>query len=258
VSRIDLRTLETRTVGLPARPGWSALGAGALWIAHPLRGSASRLPTKELVVRDEIDLTPPGGAQPFVYGLAVGAGSVWAVTETLGQEGLSRIDPETLEVVARIPLGPSSEAGGIVAVGAGAVWVTGVEGYVVRVDPATNRVVARIPVAGNTWVAVGSGAVWVTVNRESTVWKIDPATNLAIRSITVGEGPRTVEVGAGSVWVASFRSGTVARVDPETDRVVKTVRLTPPARGQNTRGPAGIAIEHERVWVTVPRVFQFE
>jgi YVTN family beta-propeller protein len=64
---------------------------------------------------------------------------------------------------------------GVVAVGAGGVWVTNTDdGTVSRVDPARNRVAATIRVEAHPWgVAVGAGGVWVTNFNDDTVSRID-------------------------------------------------------------------------------------
>ena len=45
------------------------------------------------------------------------------------------------------------------------------------------------------------------------------------------------------MWVANAGDGTVSRIDPETSEVVTTIDV-----GQ---APAGIAVGHGLVWVTV-------
>ena len=60
----------------------------------------------------------PAGRQPS--DVALGFGSVWVANA--GDGTVSRIDPDTREVVATIDLGVSVEG---IATGAGGVWVTG-------------------------------------------------------------------------------------------------------------------------------------
>ena len=74
---------------------------------------------------------------------------------------LSRIDPETRRVVARIPVGAGPLA---VAAGAGAVWVTNRDDRTLsRIDPRTNRVARTIRLGASPWgIHVAHGRVWVT------------------------------------------------------------------------------------------------
>jgi YVTN family beta-propeller protein len=105
-------------------------------------------------------------------GVAVGVGAVWVANllddTVLRIEGRLQSDSslsqwETLEVVARIPVGQGPSD---IAVGEGAVWVANyLDGTVSRIDPATNAVAEAFPVG--RWpdhVAVGEGSVWVTLD----------------------------------------------------------------------------------------------
>jgi serine/threonine-protein kinase len=77
-------------------------------------------------------------------------------------------------------------------------------GRLVRIDPATNRPVNTIPV-GNDPVAVaavGSG-VWVANRADSTVWRIDPATNeVELKAATHG-APADITISSTHVLVTN-------------------------------------------------------
>ena len=75
---------------------------------------------------------------PSAFYVAVGAGSVWVPTT----DGVTRIDPDTGDIVATIPI-----VGGMTDLAADdtGVWVTDKgAGLVRRIAPATNVVVAEI------------------------------------------------------------------------------------------------------------------
>ena len=81
-----------------------------------------------------------------------------------GKRGsVSRIDPQTNAVVARIFVGHEPFA---IAAGDGAVWVTNRTDFTVsRIDPRTNTVTATIPIGGRPeGLAVGANMVWVAVS----------------------------------------------------------------------------------------------
>jgi Ca2+-binding RTX toxin-like protein len=112
---------------------------------------------------------------------------------------LSRIDPQTGEVVAKIDVDRGADD---IAVdeSSGAVWVAGrnfspaddkpENEKLSRVDPETNRVAARIPIPadamsdGADGVAVGEGAVWVSSGGK--LFKVDPETNEVAGVVSVG------------------------------------------------------------------------
>jgi streptogramin lyase len=88
-----------------------------------------------------------------------------------------------------------------VALGGGSLWISAVDGSLMRVDPNLRGIVASIPVCRNALaVAYGEGAVWVACGN-STVVRVDPKTDQAGPPIQVGALPRGIAAGDGAVWV---------------------------------------------------------
>ena len=78
-------------------------------------------------------------------------------------------------------------------------------GSVGVVDPDARKVVAEIPVGfSSPLIAAGEGAVWLLDPRGSTLTRIDPETNDAVRrrGIHADGVPMALAVGEGSVWIA--------------------------------------------------------
>jgi YVTN family beta-propeller protein len=156
VFRIDLRSrrlISATPVG--ALPLFVAFGYGSAWVSS-YRG-------------DSVSVVRPGSAgaervpvPKGPLGIAAGAGGVWVVS--YWSRTLTRIDPETRRVVARIRVGAGPLG---VAAGAGAIWVTNRDDRTVsRIDPRTNRVSHTIRLAASPWgVRVAHGRVWVTTQR---------------------------------------------------------------------------------------------
>jgi YVTN family beta-propeller protein len=224
-----------------------ATGYGSVWIPSCGEHVVVRANIKTGEIENRIAAAPADSEGS----IAVGAGSVWLATETKGI--LSRIDPESNAVVARIPI-PS---GSFCAVFAdGFLWVTSFAHSVLsKVDPSTNRVVAQIPVGKQPrFVTAGAGAVWTlnqedgTISRVDTksgklvaniaaglkghggeitfgfdsVWAtligtpitcIDAATNTVTRQWQ-GKGGDSIRVGLGSIWLTNLKSGLVWRLSP--------------------------------------------
>jgi dipeptidyl aminopeptidase/acylaminoacyl peptidase len=187
------------------------------------------LPTPTMSPR--VTATIPVGS--FPQDIAVGAGAVWVTVNDFPQDEhwLLRIDPETNEIVANIPV----NSAGHVAVGSAAVWtiddIGGSRDGVLRIDPTTNEVMATIPVGSYAFdVAVDSTGVWVTrdidsAGRSGEVIRIDPLTNEIVARIPVKGRIRDVVVGGGGVWVhdstSTLREGpSLVHVDPLTEQVV--------------------------------------
>ena len=175
------------TAGLPR----IAVGAGAVWAINP-DGSVSRIDpaTGRLVARIDVEsggltiaagnegvwvpddssvrrIDPrtnrvseriPVGTQD-IWGLAVGAGSVWA---TARREGLLwRIEPGRDPVTRTIDVGVGVT---FVSFGAGAAWTGNyIDGVVSRIDPGSNTVTARTSIGAPQALAAGAGAAWVSV-----------------------------------------------------------------------------------------------
>ena len=177
-----------------------AFGAGSVWVSSadqhfdPVDGADSpgdavlRVDPGTMRVVDRIPFPSPSG-------VAFGHGSVWVTSA--GQGTLSRINPGTGEVAARIEVGRGAVDVAVDERGS-AVWVAGLHlpedyeeypppGYsedrkLTRVDPGTNRVVAEVPIGagspegGAHSVDVGEGAVWAA-SVDGELSKVGPATN---------------------------------------------------------------------------------
>lgn len=231
------------TVSVPDPCGAMEIGFGALWVANCQDASLYRI---DLPAARVVAVIPTGLADPKgELSVAVGAGSVWLLTDRAGV--LSRIDPQTNRVTARILVAPDSYAA---VFGFGAVWITNTgannsgNGSVQRVDPGTNRVVATIQVGpAPRFLAAGEGGVWTLNQGDGSVSRIDPVSNLVAATIAAGvQGSGgDIATGAGVVWVRAKRV-LLSVVDPRTNRVVE--RFGPPA------GSGAVRVAGNLVWVT--------
>ena len=185
-----------------------------------------------------------------------GEGSLWATDQQTTL--LKRVDPQTGEVVAEIPLKHEGAVFTRVAFGAGSVWVSsglyetgpapkrGPGDVVIKIDPRTNRVVDRIPVDPPTGLAFGHGSVWATSASYGTVSRIDPQSGKVVAKIKVGRGVGDIatDESSGAVWVANEQGGwlrkRLTRVDPETNRVAE----------MSSRADGGVAVGEGAVWVS--------
>jgi YVTN family beta-propeller protein len=109
---------------------------------------------------------------------------------------------------------------------------------------ALGRVAATIPVgAGPADVLASDGAVWVANAAQSTVSRIDPATNTVTRTIPVGRNPVRLAAGFGSIWVANETSQTVSRIDARTGQPQATIPVTGHISADD------LAVGEDTVWV---------
>ena len=253
ISRVDLRTANTRTVRTATVPVDVAAGADGPWVVTSTQEYGPASPTA-LVRLDPVSGTvlttaelakgdgPPIRIAPEL--VAVAGGAVWAI----GQTGLlTRVEPRTGRTRTIPRVRPTR-----LAAGDGQLWLL-VERRankrsapnLLRVDPRSGRVIARVLVPSDSLgtLAVGAGAVWVTDALAGGVWRVVPLSAMSPRIIAVGPGIDSVAAGADGVWTASSLAGTVAHIEPATGRVEAVIRL-----GST---PRGIALGSGRVWVTV-------
>jgi streptogramin lyase len=139
VTRLDPRTGKATRV-IPVRLGHETAfdgplqvvaGLGAVWVSHPVQDVVTRIDPRTNEVAARVHLP----RNTILGGLAVGAGSIWAV----GPKQIFRIDPRTNAVVqsARIGKHPGSDFRGLrtLVVAGNSVWVTDGDADVVdRID----------------------------------------------------------------------------------------------------------------------------
>jgi hypothetical protein len=107
----------------------------------------------------------------------------------------------------------------------GSIWVGTHRGVLLyRINPRTNRISARTNVAANTcWLGASGARVWVgACMGDNSVRAIDPATSKVVGRTAA----LAVTVGGGSLWVGKDLAGTLERIDPKTNVVLKTFQLS--------------------------------
>ncbi len=199
-------------VVLPGGTVDTDLSAGHLWVLTCQGHCASGNPEATLVevgsANGQIEKTlEVNGAQA----VATGAGSTWVAN--FAASSVERIDPETGDVSATIPLTlPTPVAGSDarllpteLAFGDGSLWVSGGRGYAAQIDPATNAVEATYGIPLNPGkLFVSGGSAWIGGGLAGVV-RIDPSSG-AVSEIPIegAEGRRLnvsglAEVG-GELW----------------------------------------------------------
>ncbi len=165
-------------------------------------------------------------------GVRFGGDSLWSVSSE-GQ--LTRIEPETGEIVATIGLGIRKPGG--IAFGEGSVWITDrYEPTLLRIDPAVNDVVDRFALPreglGTVFthdVAVGAGSVWVghgAYNPGAFVERLDVETGrMQHRFPVLGGDADHLAFADGVLWVGSEASGHLRRIDARTNASTKVAEL---------------------------------
>jgi len=126
--------------------------------------------------------------------IAIGSGAVWVG----GRGSVTRINPDTEEVVGSIPVGGAVESQSTsIAAGAGGVWFVGSSlARLYRISPDQDAVTSTVAVGnGPSGVAVGEGTVWVANSRDGTVSEVRLG----------GDPPRTIRLGASPGGIVTYR-----------------------------------------------------
>jgi YVTN family beta-propeller protein len=173
-------------------------------------------PTVDPIEADTIEASIFSGDYP---GHVIAAfGSIWVSNHH--SNSVSRIDPETDEVVERINVG--LQPGGLLAA-AGSVWVTNCGANTVsRIDPATNDSVPFETGDGLTCgtPAFAGGLVWVGQCDEGITTGLDPKTGTVRRTIEAAGMPAG---DGGDLWLSG--DDGLVRFDPEAGRELAEVSL---------------------------------
>lgn len=108
----------------------------------------------------------------------------------------------------------------------------------------TPQVVATIEVGQSPRdVAVTDEAVWVTTYDDSTVARIDRATNEVSATGAADNGPQAITATGDQVWVANYSDGTITALDAATGEPVTTLAVD--------GSPQDLAVVGEDVWVSL-------
>jgi hypothetical protein len=196
------------------------------------------------------------GTGGFAYDMAAGAGALWVV----GSHEVTRVDPGTDSVTARIPVAATGSGPAAVAVGAGAVWVpVAVPAALWRIDPGSGKVTGRIPLGGPLRgpisVSAAGDTVWVACCGEARpgypgstgrLLRVDPHRKRVVADIPLPADPAAVAADAGSAWVATA-DGQVLLASRKRNRVVAAIDAGGPLGFSQT-----IAVGPGGVWLADP------
>ena len=261
----------TRRRGLPRRRWVAAVLALALVLAgvavagrvadRPRAGTASTAPATTASPGSLAPVRPSPvvatiGTDALASSMVAGDGALWVVSS----DQVTRIDPATNSVEARIPVVAPGTGPAGVAVGAGAVWVPlAVPGALWGIDPATNKVTSKIslggPLSGSISVSAAGDTVWVTCCGESgtgastsggRLLRVDPRRKRVVADIALDASPVAIAADTSAAWVATA-DGHVLMVSPKRNRVTATIDAGGPIGFDHT-----IAVGASGVWLADP------
>lgn len=228
------RVESTRIVG---GPDWLAADTTAIYVKRESGGVDQVDPhTGDVVATVDV-----GGR--LCEGIGAGFDSVWACRGT----DVIRIDFDTEEITATIPVGKAFEQGTLPAAH-DRVWVLVGDGSsLVGIDPAFDQPSPPVELGlRGTDVFADDQGLWVVSRVDDGVVRIDPATGSQLWRTDVPGAIAVASNGDGDVWVGGH-SQTV-RLDGSTGAIEDTVDLGPTVYG-------ALAMDGNDLWVRSPEGF---
>jgi hypothetical protein len=206
-----------RAIPLPAietggRVEAMVAAGGAVWIAD----SAGRLLRVDIASGQVRTAFPPSRGHRIV-GLAAAGGGIWVASHT----GFQRLHPGDGRVSFQVTdptLQRALPADGLAA-GAGALWLVGGGGQLVRVDPVSGSVVGSLELrrpgrAGQRAAVVAADERIVVVRRGGGLFVVAGDGSRVRGYLELPGADGGVAVGGGAVWAADPDRGRVLRIEP--------------------------------------------
>ena len=202
-------------------PSPSASPAAAATASETPTPRATPTPTEDpLAGRVEAEIRLTGGPDFPIAAFD----ALWLLTPDADEASITRLDPETNEVVATVPTGTRL----CQAMGATdeAIWAC-TRGGVIRVDPETNEVVAMIefPTAEFFgYLPFGDESLWALsgeVTRMDELVRIDPEQNSVIATYPLELDAEWISYGEDAVWLTDTADGKLWRFDPATESLTE-------------------------------------
>ena len=247
VKEVDPNTNQVIGVALPGDPcAGLAADSESLWV--PLCARVPKLAQVDLKTRTLVHTLSVGPAARE-GGIAIGAGSIWLITDKHGS--LVRIDPHSGSILQTVRVPPGSYNP---VFSDGRIWVTRAEGSeVTSVDAASGKILEHFPTGPNPrFATAGGGAVWTLNQGDGSLSRIDVAGQRSVLTLQlhtpgvggdityadgrvwttmiktpltvidaaksvvlcqwVGAGGDAIGVGYGTIWLTDYAGGTVSRI----------------------------------------------
>lgn len=208
-----------QTIDVPVEhDGGFAFADGTIWVGDNDAPRVVGIDARTGARVHDFRLTKDPKDTDGVNGIAVGAGSIWAVRGNAGD--ILRADEKTGAPQASIPI----QQPDAVAFNGDALWVTG-GGTLTRIDPVTNEATlepALAPQHFMPFMAWDGSAAWTANPDQGLVFRV--GRDGQTRTFQTGRGAGPLAYEAGQMWVANRDAGSISGIDVNTGQV-RTVPL---------------------------------
>jgi serine/threonine-protein kinase len=221
------RTSGSPTVSPTATRAVAAVPPGSLAEIDPRTGHVTTL------VRDIPGLDRPSQLTSITLPhMAVGEGGVWAhtfsgVPNLSGANNVIHVDEATGAVESTTKVRFQFGPGQSIVVGSRTVWyIGGSETTVYRINPATDQSLPSVSIAGGTVTDLVLGGGALWVgSTDHTLTRFNALTGRFVDRISVDASPDALGFGQGSVWVLDRLANQVVRVDGRSGHVLARVAV---------------------------------
>lgn len=225
-SEIQVARLE-----LSGGPDWLAADDRGVWVKH----DSGELLLVDPASQEAVDSVEVEAVASLCQGLGTAYDAVW----TCAGADVVKVDPDSLEVVARFKVKKQALQGHLVGA-FDRIWVLTSDGsHLVGIDPVADAVAieADLP-ARCSDVAAGAAGLWLVCAVDDRVLRLDPATGRVIQDVEL-DNPVAIAVDS-DVWVGT--ATTTVRLDPDSGEIVAEV--------EGGAAPDGwLALDDASVWI---------
>lgn len=202
VVRVDRRTLRRTTVDVGANAEDVAVAGGSVWVSSFDEGALVKIDPGS---RRVVETLRVGG---YPAGLGVAAGSLW-VGFGRGATSVARVDPSTGRVT-RVPIGrPTPDQISTDGRSVWVSSVDTVSRVDPATNRVVARL--RLGSTLGRGTRAPDGALWLPNKEQNTLTRIDVRTNRVRSVLAAGPGSIAAAYGFGSVWVTSYAGSDVRR-----------------------------------------------
>ncbi|MFN2538128.1 MAG: hypothetical protein ABR549_08240 [Mycobacteriales bacterium] len=199
---IDPQTLLVRwKLAVPGEPSSLTVGQGSVWVTVCCRQHRVELLRIDPLTRRVLRRAPLSGSD--IARVRVGVEGVWVAVEA--RDDLYRLDPSTLDVIAKVHLGAPTTSTIDFELGSDWVWAVDSRSRIVQINPTTGAIFKRSsPMDADQEamvLAVSSDACYVSADGQ--VVRLDERTLRPSGHASVGPLSDIMIAGAGLVWTSS-------------------------------------------------------
>lgn len=173
----------------------------------------------------------PHDDEAFTQGLIIHQGKLIESTGQVGQSSLRLVEPQTGNILQRVPVPPPYFAEGITLLNGKIYQLTWQDQKGFIYDAASLNKIGEFPYEGEGWGLTNDGKSLIMSDGSNRLRFIDPASFIVTKTVRVFDKTRPIEslneleFVQGEIYSNIWHEDRVARIDPQTGMVVGWIDL---------------------------------